>query len=334
MALYQSGTREVPFREAPWVPGWIYAEWGSTVVIVELPENLAYVLSNDPASVDFPETQVVVETGVVIEKLDYKDHWMFEPISSTIRYYTSTSYLYAPIGYEGGYGELEVLASGFPDPVGDGAYAPYSDNSFTAIAEEGADSAAIVSAYFDSLSAYEQGLYAFVNGTAEIGDRRVYHRGVQMGAGTLAVLNLNGIGLATSGIDPDRTWNALCQINVHDDSLTYCALVQMKRAKEVELFQTDINFQGTHTPAPTVTLTAYNWPRYEVEAATKRLIPYVPVASEGEPDPPSPTLKWTKTITLSAYPPARIGDVSLGRFNKWGFAAPGEDLPTGPPTPP
>jgi hypothetical protein len=312
---------------------------GGTVVIVELPDEFAYILSNDPTSPDFPDIQAFYATDTTIPKVDYNDTWQLEPINDPDgRYYTSRSFLAAPAGYEG-YAPLLVITagSGFPDPIADGAYSPYGLNSLAA-EFFGINSATDAEAYYDDIDPELQPLYTIVHREESGPDARVYNNGEWLRGTSIP----NVLGSGTDPDDPTGSANCVFQIGIPDISTPYCALVNMKRTNEVELWQKTVNFQDGHSPVPAVKLRAYgdsSTPQpagdpiarqyFKVDAATKRLNKYTVTIDPdtGLPVETETTPKWTRTVNLAAYPPARDENTSLGKFNAKGFALPGDPLP-------
>lgn len=310
------GTAANPFPELPPAASFYSVSWGGTVVVVEYPEQFAYIASNDPHSPDFPAIQRFYDAGVEIPKADWKDHWYLEPINDPDgRYYTSRSVLVAPAGYEG-YGELEILTGGFPDPIGDGAYLPYGHNELAA-EFIGPDSAGDASSYYDAIAPELQPFYYILHREESGPDARIYNNGEWL----RGITTPNVLGAGNDPDDPADSANGVYRIYVPDASTPYCALVNVKHASEVEVWQNTTNFQDGHSPAPTVKLTAYTWSRFTVDPATKRLMPYL------SPGQTAPAPKWTRTINLAEYPPEREADASLGKFNARGFALPGDPLP-------
>jgi hypothetical protein len=113
------------------IRGIIEVHWGSTVVIAELPEQFAFLESNDPANPAFPEASASYATGVEIPKADWKDYWSFEAQSPTelfaapdgagyYRYYVTFSSQLAPKGdIGGGFADYELAADSLGDSSGE-----------------------------------------------------------------------------------------------------------------------------------------------------------------------------------------------------------------------
>lgn len=296
-----------------------------SVVLIEFPKEFVYIRSNVPlnsVSDIWPEGTKDYLTGIEIPPADYREFWSFEPLNPTDgRYYTSHSRLIAPVGYpDEGFAALEVLTSGpFPTPIGP---APFTGGVNVVISQEGADSQSIAEAYYATLSTDDAPMYEFFHGIQEEDEAQIYRYGARVPGPFLT-----GIGPATSGTDPDHTWNVLAQIFVPDLSDPFGMIINLRHTKEVEIFRNSTNFQSGHNPVPAVKLRAYGRRSFTVDPATKRILPYLPPTSEGEPAPTLPPPKWEKTILLNPWPPIQNSNESLGKFNSRGFAAPGHPLP-------